>query len=120
MAGENVSETVFKLVKANKLFHMHFNDNYQSWDDDMIVGSVHTILYIELLFWLKKMKYQGWYSMDQYPYREDGREALNQSIQWLAALNKRIDDYGMEKIEAIIRRGEATEISKEVRKLLLQ
>jgi hypothetical protein len=37
----------------------------------------------------------------------------------LGALNKKIDDYGMEKIEAIIRRGEATEISKEVRKLLL-
>ena len=119
MAGENVSETVFKLIKANKLFHMHFNDNYQSWDDDMIVGSVHTILYIELLFWLKKMNYQGWYSMDQYPYREDGKEALNQSIQWLIALNKKIDDYGMEKIEAIIRRGEATEISEEIRKLLL-
>lgn len=119
MAGENVSETVFKLIKANKLFHMHFNDNYQSWDDDMIVGSVHTILYIELLFWLKKMNYQGWYSMDQYPYREDGKEALNQSIQWLVALNEKIDDYGMEKIEAIISRGEATEISEEVRKLLL-
>jgi len=118
MAGENVSETVFRLMKANKLFHMHFNDNYQSWDDDMIVGSVHTILYIELLFWLKKMNYQGWYSMDQYPYREDGKEALNQSIQWLIALNEKISEYGMEKIEAIIRRGEATEISEEVRKLL--
>ncbi len=57
--------------------------------------------------------------MDQYPYCEDGREALNQSIQWLAALNKKIDDYGMETIEAFIKCGEATEISEEVRKLLL-
>ena len=46
---------------------MHFNDNYRLWDDDMIVGSVHTIEYLELLYWLDRVGYDGYLSMDQYP-----------------------------------------------------
>ncbi|MCK5199549.1 MAG: sugar phosphate isomerase/epimerase, partial [Spirochaetales bacterium] len=104
---------------AGKLFHMHFNDNYKSWDDDMIVGSIHTVEFIEMLFWLKKTGYSGWISMDQYPYREDGREALNESIRWLEALKERMDMYGLDKIESLIQKGDATEIVREIRKLML-
>ena len=53
---------------------MHFNDNYRLWDDDMIVGSVHTIEYLELLYWLDRIGYDGYLSMDQYPYREEPRK----------------------------------------------
>ena len=119
VAGENASEAIYRLMKAGKLYHMHFNDNYKSWDDDMIVGSIHTVEFIEILFWLKKTDYSGWISMDQYPYREDGREALNESIRWLEALRSRMDMYGIEKIEGLLRRGEATEIVRELRKLIL-
>ena len=119
VAGENVSESIHRLMNAGRLFHMHFNDNYKSWDDDMIVGSVHTVEYVEMLFWLEKLGYEGWFSMDQYPYREDAREALNESIRWLEALQNRMDAYGSEKIEDLIRRGQATEIVRELRKLIL-
>ncbi len=119
VAGENVSESVCRLMRAGKLFHMHFNDNYKSWDDDMIVGSVHTVEFIEILYWLRKSGYSGWISMDQYPYREDGRDALDESIKWLEALRLRMDRYGMEKIGGLIERGCATEIVREIRKLLL-
>jgi len=55
VAGENVSEAVVILQEyGKKLFHMHFNDNYTSWDDDMIVGSVHFPLYVELIYWLRE------------------------------------------------------------------
>ena len=36
-AGEYVAEAAFRLMQRGKLFHLHFNDNYRSWDDDMIV-----------------------------------------------------------------------------------
>ncbi len=52
VAGENVAEAVYRLIRAGKLFHMHFNDNYTAWDDDMIVGSVHTVAFIE---WLRAL-----------------------------------------------------------------
>jgi xylose isomerase len=120
VAGENVAEAVFRLMKAGKLFHMHFNDNYKFWDDDMIVGSVHTIEFLEILFWLRKLGYQDWLSMDQYPYREDGKEALEESILWLKGLNKIIDSCGMESLNDLVDRGEATEISRVMRRLLLK
>jgi hypothetical protein len=52
VAGENVAEAAVMLsMYGDKLFHLHFNDNYRFWDDDMIVGSVHFVEYVELLFW---------------------------------------------------------------------
>ena len=66
LAGENVAEAVaLARNHEDRLFHMHFNDNYKAWDDDMIAGSIHTIDYIELLFWLDECGYGGWLSMDQ-------------------------------------------------------
>lgn len=85
MAGENVAESAVLLQHhGEKLFHMHFNDNYRAWDDDMIVGSLHMVEYFELLHWLKETSYQGWYSMDQYPYREDGAAAVRESVSFFA------------------------------------
>ena len=118
-AGENVSESAALLAREGKLFHLHFNDNYRSWDDDMIVGSVHTVEYVELLFWLRRLDYKGWYSMDQYPYREDGREAIARSLEWLLALEKRIDSFGMDRLAKLVDSGLAVESTRALRELLL-
>ena len=117
-AGENAAEAACRLMRAGRLFHLHFNDNHEKWDDDMIVGSVHTLQYAELLFWLRKMRYDGWWSMDQYPYREDAREALSESIEWIVALERKLEAFGFDRLEGLIRRGEATEIAREMRGLL--
>jgi sugar phosphate isomerase/epimerase len=118
VAGENMAEAAARLLSRGKLFHLHFNDNYRSWDDDMIVGSVHHVEYIELLYWLRKLDYQGWYSMDQYPYREDGKKALAESIETVKALEKVIGNFGDEKISQLVSQGDATEITAAVRKML--
>ena len=57
--------------------------------------------------------------MDQYPYREDGKEALSESIQWIKVLDRKIESYGMEKLEQIIKNGSGTEVTRELRRLLL-
>jgi sugar phosphate isomerase/epimerase len=92
---------------GGKLFHLHFNDNYRSWDDDMIVGSVHLVEYLELLFWLREIGYDGWYSMDQYPYREDAQGALRSSVKFLKALDRLLDDRSMEGIRQLLAEGDA-------------
>lgn len=119
MAYEDVAESVALLARRGRLFHMHFNDNYRLWDDDMVVGSIHTVEYLELLFWLRLVKYDGWYSMDQYPYREDGREAIAASMEWLQAMEACIDRYGFDKLKALVARGDAVEAVRAMRKLLL-
>lgn len=116
-AGENVAEAVVLAKRAgNMLFHMHFNDNHGNWDDDMIVGNVHSIVYIELLYWLKKTGYEGWLSMDQYPYREDGAEAIAESILWVKKFEKIVDEYYPE-IEKLVSQNDAIATSRFLRKL---
>ncbi len=76
-----------------RLFHLHCNDNHGHWDDDMIVGSIRYTAYIEALHWLDRVGYDGWISMDQYPYREEAAEAIGESIAWLTAIDRRLAEH---------------------------
>lgn len=119
MAQEDVAESVWMLNHyGKKLFHMHFNDNYRYWDDDMIVGSVHFPEYVELLFWLREVGYDGWYSMDQYPYREDGARAVGESVAFLRDLERVLDDQARGEIRALLDAGDATASTRWIRELI--
>lgn len=119
MAGENVSESIVLAKQTgDKLFHMHFNDNYKAWDDDMIAGSIHSLEYIEMLYWLDRCGYDGWLSMDQYPYREDASGAISESINWLKAFDDIIID-NRDEISKTISVGDAIRTSILMRSILL-
>jgi xylose isomerase len=120
VAGENVAEAVVLAKRAgNLLFHMHFNDNHGMWDDDMIVGSVHSTVYVDLLFQLKKTGYDGWLSMDQYPYREDATAAIGESILWVRRFEQIVEENYPE-IEALVKLNDAVETSRFMRRVLFQ
>jgi xylose isomerase len=120
VAGENVSESIVLARRAgNRLFHMHFNDNHGTWDDDMIVGSVHTIRYLEILYWLDRSGYDGWLSMDQYPYREDAAGAIGESILWLRRFDELLDVHRAE-IDVLIAADDAVRTSRFLREVLLR
>jgi len=121
LAYENVAEAVVMLkIYGDRLFHLHFNDNYRSWDDDMIVGSVHFVEYVELLFWLKEIGYSGWYSMDLYPYREDAKGALRESIEFIKGVNTILTPEAMNELREIIKKGDATKSTAWVRKMIFR
>lgn len=118
VAGENVAEAVILAKRAgNMLFHMHFNDNHGFWDDDMIVGAVHSTVYVDLLFQLKKTGYDGWLSMDQYPYREDATDAIAESIHWVRRFEQIVDEHYKE-IEMLVKQNDAVATSRFMRKVL--
>jgi xylose isomerase len=118
VGGEVVGEAIVLAKRAgNRLMHMHFNDNYTSWDDDMIVGSVHTTCYIETLYWLDRTGYKGWLSMDQYPYREDAAGAIGESIQWLLKFDE-ILQANRKEIDKLITTGDAIAVSRFLRGVL--
>lgn len=118
VAGEVVAESIVLARRAgNRLLHMHFNDNFASWDDDMIVGSVHSICYIETLFYLDKCGYSGWLSMDQYPYREDAAGAIGESIQWLVKFDA-IQRENKTRIDKLIASGDPIETSRFLRSVI--
>ena len=116
---ESPAEAVALLHKyGNRLFHVHINDNYRLWDDDIIVGTVHTLEYLEFFHWLRRTGYEGWMTIDQFPYREDGRDAVAESAAWLDALESAAERCDMEEASAIFTRKDAVAASRLMRKLL--
>lgn len=120
MAYEVTAESASLLhYFGNKLFYMHFNDNWRLWDDDMTAGSVHTIELLELLYWLDRIGYDGWYALDIFPYREDGVQAANESIRWIRGLHRLVGEIGRDKMAAVIARNDAMGASALIREALL-
>lgn len=120
MAGENLAEAAVLLHRhGQRLFHLHFNDNYRTWDDDMIVGSLHFVEYLELCFWLRELDYRGWYSMDQYPYREDGAAAVRESVRFLQGVDALLTAKTSARLRALVAAGDATHSTAFVRELIL-
>ncbi len=121
-ARESVGEAIVLAKRAGKgyadtagrLFHMHFNDNHGVWDDDMIVGSIHSTTYVETLYWLDRCGYTAWLSMDQYPYREEAAEAIGESILWLRQFDE-IVQRNRPAIDALLKAGDPVKTSKFLR-----
>ena len=82
----------------------------------MIPSAVHLIEFLELLYWLDRIEYNGWYSVDIFPYREDGTKAVIESIEWIKGLFGVLDKMNKDEIERIIQKGDATESSEILRK----
>lgn len=79
-AGENPAESVALLDTYKRLNHVHLNDNYRGWDDDLLLGSVHFWETLEFFYWLNKVNYDGWYTIDIWPTRIDGTKAVQESV----------------------------------------
>lgn len=121
-AGENVAEAISLSANykgQNRLIYVHFNDNYRSWDDDLMVGSVHTIELLELLYWLTEAGYQDWFTLDIFPYREDGVRAAQESIAWIEGGIRLLERVGHERIGRLIAKGDPIEVSAMLREALL-
>jgi len=118
-AGENFAEAAALLSSFGMLDYLHLNDNYRSWDDDMMFGSVHLVEALEFIYWLKRINYKGWLTLDIFPYREDGVRAASQCRDWVKALSRAIDRIGMEPIAEIIRKADACEAIDFVRRALV-
>ncbi len=100
MGEENVAESVILTHLHGRPMHIHFNDNYAKWDDDMIVGTVHPQETLEFLVALKQTNYRGWVSLDQFPFREDPVKACQLSIDNLNALVAMADRLDLTALEA--------------------
>ena len=83
----------------------------------MIVGTVHTVCYLETLYWLDRCRYDGWLSMDQYPYREDAAGAIGESIQWLRHFSA-ILETNRTAIDRLVTRQDAIATSRFLRRVL--
>jgi sugar phosphate isomerase/epimerase len=98
-ARENPAEIAAILLSSKRLFHLHLNDNYSWADDDMPIGTVHFMQFLELFYWLDKLGYDGWMSLDLYPYREDPSEACQTSVHFV---KKMLEKSGNADFQAMV------------------
>lgn len=118
-SGENPGEAVALCsMYGGKLMAVHMNDNYGAWDDDMIAGSVHTLSYLEFLYWLRRTGYQGYITFDQFPYREESREAVSESARWFDYLESLLDRADMDEIASVLAKKDGVAASALMRRLL--
>jgi len=120
--GENPAESIALLQRpgVEKLAYMHFNDNWHAWDDDMMVGSIHQAELLEVVYWLMRTKYTGWFTLDIFPYREDGVKAATESIAWIDGMINTINRVGLSTINELIRKADPIEVSTFLRKCFLK
>jgi xylose isomerase len=118
-AGENMAEAAALLADHKILDYLHLNDNYRSWDDDMIFASVHAAEHLELIYWLLRKNYSGWLTLDIFPYREEKIPAASESFAWVRAMIGRLEARGLPAIGEVVRRGEGTDSVRLVRELLM-
>jgi xylose isomerase len=79
-ALENPAECAVLALRAGRLQQVHLNDNYRDWDLDLYPGAVNIWELVEFFYWVRKMGYPGWFSLDIFPYREDGHEMLRTAV----------------------------------------
>jgi xylose isomerase len=101
---ENLAEVVALMqMRGDKLFHMHMNDNYKSFDLDMIFGSVHTLEWIEMFYWLRRTGYSGYMSIDLFAYRTDPVLSVAEGVKWMQAFDKFVDDADLDYLTDLIK-----------------
>ncbi len=118
--AENFSHAAAMLAEYGKLDYIHLNDNYRDWDDDMMVSSLHPVEYLEFVYWLRRVDYKGWLTLDIFPYREkDKVKVAEECRDWTRGLFRVLDRIGMDEIERVVAGGDASETSAILRKAFL-
>jgi sugar phosphate isomerase/epimerase len=84
-AKEHLPTVAQKLSK--KLLHVHLDDNYGDWDDDLAVGTVHDFL--RFFRALKEIEYKGYLCFDIWPIG-DPDEAVVESKRYFEETMKRM------------------------------
>lgn len=71
MARENPAQAAARALREGRLFGIHLNDAYGQADDGLIVGSVHPVQTLELIWTLQQGGYGQHIYFDTFPVRED-------------------------------------------------
>lgn len=104
-ALESPAESASLLASKGRLFYIHTNDNTGDGGDwDMISGTVHFWHWIELLYTLQKIGYDGWLGGDIAPKHMGPAEAFDINTRMIQRMMKLLDRIGAEQLEALVKK----------------
>ena len=118
-AGENPAEAVEFAALFGRLFDIHLNDNYRTWDDDLLLGTISFFETLEFFYALRKLGYDEWYDIDIWPSRVNGPKALDESvkrIKWFIELGDRL--LQSSEFEKLRTEGKTMEVHEFLRELI--
>tara|TARA_R110001599_G_scaffold323327_2_gene534748 strand:+ start:14462 stop:15442 length:981 start_codon:yes stop_codon:yes gene_type:complete len=98
--GESPADSAQLAIDYGRLFGMDVNDNFRSWDDDLVAGTVHPIELFEFFYTLRKNKWEGVWQLDQFPFREDSVVAADMAIDFLKAVERGLDKLDFKAMQA--------------------
>jgi len=104
-AGESPAESASLLAAKNRLFYIHVNDNPGDGGDwDMISGSVHFWSWLELLYTLDRIGYDGWLGGEVAPKHIGPDAAYAINTRMVQRMRLLVERMGTEKIAALVGR----------------
>jgi len=99
LARETPAEVLSMAALTGRLFYVHFNDNDRYWDWDMLPGAVNFWDLMEVLFYLERISWQGWFSYDVAVRDGDIPEAMQAAIDNVEAARNLIHKIGVQTIQ---------------------
>ena len=120
MARENPALGLALTLHEEKLFGVHLNDGYGQIDDGLMFGSVNPARATEFVYYLKKGNYPGPVYFDTFPVREDPAVEFATNVETYERISKKIDLFGMEEIERVIRTRDGIESQRMMQRLFYE
>jgi len=118
-AKENAAESLCLINRAGKLYNVHFNDAYGTDDDDLIAGSVNIWSAIEFFWYLKQTEYDGYITLDMFPYREDPFEACSLAVRMIKTLEDIVEGLDIHTIKKYQANNDAAGVLEYLRQKVL-
>jgi len=111
-AQESPAESAALLISKGRLFYIHTNDNTADGGDwDMISGTVHFWHWLELLYTLDRLGYEGWFGGEVEQKHMGPVEAYRTNIRMVRRMGRMLDKVGPNKIAEFMKNeGNITEI----------
>jgi ribokinase len=92
MSGENPGQSIAMVGRAGKLFGVQLNDGFTrlAAEDGLMFGSVHPSMALEIMYQLRRTKFDGHFYFDTFPQRSDPVREAEYNIRrvkafWYAA-----------------------------------
>ncbi|PKL08288.1 MAG: hypothetical protein CVV51_09655 [Spirochaetae bacterium HGW-Spirochaetae-7] len=104
--GENPAESVALVHGSGIPLYIHINDNDGKWDWDYFCGTKHFLEYVEFIWQLRRVGYDGWFTSDTSPTRWDVAGTFEANARLSAKIERLLDNVGVEELTALVNRGD--------------
>jgi xylose isomerase len=104
-AGEQPAESLCLLADAGRLFYVHLNDNPGDWDWDMLPASIHLWDFVEVMYYLNKLDWNGWFAYDIVTKQGAPAQSFEAAIKIVDALDTLVEKLGPDKLDALVEKG---------------